>query len=223
MLSIAPDEGFLQLTNNFNGTYNMMTYDNVSSISLGTDKNGNDGIRYTYTYFADDGLSVDKLHANLSTGYVNNGFVKLGSYGLMNFSNSDDETALPGHLNPASLITEAADVVLQTTTQMTIGFQKLGNSYGPTKSLILNGGKVLDGVELGLVVVNVAITANDAYNNGLKSHHIADIGIDGIIYGIAEISGPAGWIIGGGYFFANLIYEYNHNGRSLTEDLFDHD
>jgi hypothetical protein len=83
-----------------------------------------------------------------------------------------------------------------------------------------SGGGSLKFIGKGFVYASVGLVLVDAASNGLERHHIAEIGITGIIYGIAELSGPVGWVLGGAYFFGKLVYANYHDGHSITEYLF---
>ncbi len=224
LLAFMPNESLLQLTNNYDGTFNVTCHPDITGAEWGTDKGGNSGIRYEYSYAGtDDGGEF--LHESLNTDYIVSGFIKYNTYGLFNPNASADEG---GHGNGnngfeiGERITEASGIAFQTTQQAMIGAQRLANQLSGTGYKILKGGEAAKFAGKSLAIAGAGLTVLDGMTNGWQSHHIADIGIDGIIYGISELSGPVGWVIGGGWFLANLIYENSHDGKSITEDLFDH-
>ena len=71
----------------------------------------------------------------------------------------------------------------------------------------------------GLTGVAVIATIADGSINGWQNHHTADLVITGGLYLLAA-SNPAGWIIGGVYFIADVAVQ-SHTGKSITENLFD--
>jgi RHS repeat-associated protein len=113
----------------------------------------------------------------------------------------EDGFALAGDYN------EGVDLAGETVTNLRIGGQMLR-----------------EGAELvshGAVLVGPAITIVDGITHGYQPHQVADVTVDLIIYGIAEASGPVGWVVGGLWFLGNLAYAHYHGGRSITQDAFD--
>jgi hypothetical protein len=65
------------------------------------------------------------------------------------------------------------------------------------------------------------ITAYDAVKNGLKSHHVADLFVQTVIFDVALAVPVAGWIVGGAYFVSDQYFRSTHNGKSITEFYLD--
>ncbi|MGH2564225.1 MAG: RHS repeat-associated core domain-containing protein, partial [Ginsengibacter sp.] len=91
LLAEMPNEFLLQLTNNFDGTFDV-TGHAISDAEWATDKDGNTGIRYQYSYGASDG-GGEFLHETLNTDYLVSGFIKYNTYGLFDPSRSFDPGA----------------------------------------------------------------------------------------------------------------------------------
>jgi len=72
-----------------------------------------------------------------------------------------------------------------------------------------------------LTVASAGITVYDGLtnSNGWQNHHTADLAVTGILYAVA-LSNPLGWVVGGGYFVADMI-TIGVTGQSITENLFD--
>lgn len=66
-----------------------------------------------------------------------------------------------------------------------------------------------------------AVVIIDATINGPKKHHVADLAIQGAIYGIGLAVPGAGWVLAGGYFIADLTFQATHDGKSITEYYLD--
>jgi RHS repeat-associated protein len=173
---------------------------------------------------------ASKFDVPLLTSVYVKGFYKQGKWQTTNSADVNNQLRANGAfyldrggLDAAAAIVGGANLAFETTELMTIGTQKLANTFAGTKSEVLTAGRLGKTVGKAFLVADVALTFADAYvNDGeLKRHHIADIGISGIIYGVAEISGPVGWILGGAYFLGNEWYKSEHEGRSITEDLWD--
>jgi len=149
----------------------------------------------------------------LSLPVVDIGYHNGNNWVTMNMNQLMDQLKLNGALgegaNAFSIVGNVNDGM--GTTAETVGqFSK--------------GGAVLEATEFiskGATLLGPAITVTDAFVNGYKPHQVADLTADLVIYGIAEASGPVGWVVGGLWFLGNLAYEHYHGGRSITEDAFD--
>jgi hypothetical protein len=124
-------------------------------------------------------------------------------------------------LQTALDVNETIGLTFETTVEAIVAAQRLANSYAGTASKILKGGPAVKSISQAFTLVSVGLTFADGLTTGWKPHHTADIGIDAIIYGIAELSGPAGWVLGAAWFIANAA-SVHFTGESLTQQLFDH-
>lgn len=114
----------------------------------------------------------------------------------------------------------------------TIGAFQLGWDTKTLLTEIALGGRTLTGQEaqymryLGAtgILANAAasgVTVYDAIENGLKTHHVADLFFQVAIYDIALAVPVAGWLIGGAYFVGDMYFKNTHNGVGITEYYLD--
>jgi len=96
----------------------------------------------------------------------------------------------------------------------------LANRIGGTSSEILTGGELAEGVGKGLAAAGAGLTIADGIANGWKPHHTADLVVDATIYTISASVPVAGWIVGGVWFFGDIITK-EITGKSITENIFD--
>ncbi len=66
-----------------------------------------------------------------------------------------------------------------------------------------------------------ALTILDGVANGFQAHHVADLGIQGAIYGISASVPVAGWVVGGAYFLGDMYFQSTHDGQSITQYYLD--
>lgn len=96
-------------------------------------------------------------------------------------------------------------------SQLTAGGNTAGDLAGYLKFLEW-GSKVGLGAGIGL-------TGYDAINNGgISNYHIADLGTQALIYGVASTVPVAGWALGAAYFLGNYYTEQTY-GQGLYEHL----
>ncbi len=228
LLAFMPNESLLQLTNNYDGTFNVTCHPDITGAEWGTDKGGNSGIRYEYSYAGtDDGGEF--LHESLNTDYIVSGFIKYNTYGLYDPNESFNPNASAdeggGKVNgwqTAGVITESLGLSYETTEQSIKVFQKVANILSGTKAEILDAGKIgkLGGIGLGLL--SMGETTMDGLENGWENHHTADLFVTAgeITLVLFEATNPIGWGFAAGMFIGNLISEH-YTGKTITENLFD--
>ena len=120
-----------------------------------------------------------------------------------------------------STISESAGIAYGATYEINAGAQVLANNMANTSYAILKGGALAKNAGTAFPIVGALVTGVDAaYNGKWENHHSLDLGINAAIYAIAELSGPVGWILGTGWFVANIIYQQSHEGKTITEDYF---
>ena len=57
--------------------------------------------------------------------------------------------------------------------------------------------------------------------NGWQNHHTADFLIQGGMLSLATFFPGVGWVVAGGYFVGDLVFQHYHDGQSITEYYFD--
>jgi len=77
------------------------------------------------------------------------------------------------------------------------------------------------GMRLGFVGLGVTTIDGFTNPNGWQNHHTADLLIQGSMLTIATFLPGAGWVVAGGYFVSDLVFQYYHDGQSITEYYFD--
>ena len=77
------------------------------------------------------------------------------------------------------------------------------------------------GISLGIAGIGVTTIDGITNNNGWQNHHTADLLIQGSILTTAIFFPGIGWVLGGGYFIGDLIFQHYHDGQNLTEYYFD--
>jgi RHS repeat-associated protein len=119
-------------------------------------------------------------------------------------------------------------------TDMGLGFIADYLQPGSRSAEMLTGGSELkliskstSSIAGGLLgVANLGLTIADGINNskGWQNHNTADVVVSTAETGLAlfEVTSPLGWAFGVGMFVGNLISEH-YTGKSITENLFDHD
>lgn len=120
----------------------------------------------------------------------------------------------------AHTIFEAGSLSYESTIESIKGAQRLANRIGGTSSEILTGGELAEGVGKGLAAAGAGLTIADGIANGWKPHHTADLVVDATIYTISASVPVAGWIVGGVWFFGDIITK-EITGKSITENIFD--
>ena len=79
--------------------------------------------------------------------------------------------------------------------------------------------KYLEGVGSAGLALGAGMTLFDAYDKGgLSDYHIADLGTQALIYGVATSLPVAGWALGAAYFLGNYYSEKTY-GQGLYEHL----
>ncbi len=123
-------------------------------------------------------------------------------------------------LETSQTILEAAGFSYESTREGIKGAQILANRIGGTDSEILTGGDLAEGVGKGFAYLGAGLTIYDGVENGWKPHHTADLVVDATIYTISASVPVAGWIVGGVWFFGNIITK-ELTGKTVTENIFD--
>ncbi len=139
-------------------------------------------------------------------------------------SHGDNGFKEQGGWERARTVTEISGVVFESSEQVMIGVQKLGNAVGGTSSEILTAGKLgkLGGTALGFFNLGTTIASGLTNRNGWENHQTADVVVSAMEIGLGlfEATSPIGWAFGVGMFVGNLISEhYTHH--TITENLFD--
>lgn len=81
--------------------------------------------------------------------------------------------------------------------------------------------KYISGIGNLAAAAAVLETGVDGFINGYKTHHVADLFVQAVIYDVALAVPVAGWIIGGAYFVSDQYFRSTHNGKSITEYYMD--
>jgi hypothetical protein len=224
LLAVMPDNAIVSLTNISSQTASLNAWGNITDASWATDREGNKGLRYTYSYGTPGAEEEGDLHEAYNQFDVVSGVIKYDTYGL--FGGGGEAEAGEGGEGEsgweiAGKITEATAITLETTKEVVIGSQKLANVVSGSNYEILNGGKLVEGAGKSLAITGAVLTTLNGITNGWQNHHTADLSVDAAIYIISAEVPIAGWIMGGGYFIGNLIFEHYHNGQSITEYYLD--
>ena len=77
------------------------------------------------------------------------------------------------------------------------------------------------GMRLGFVGLGVTTLDGFTNPNGWQNHHTADLLIQGGMLTTAAFLPGVGWILAGGYFVSDLIFQHYHDGQGITEYYFD--
>lgn len=76
---------------------------------------------------------------------------------------------------------------------------------------------------MSLGFAGLGVTTLDGFTNpnGWQNHHTADLLIQGGMLTIATFLPGVGWVVAGGYFVSDLIFQHYHDGQGITEYYFD--
>lgn len=148
-----------------------------------------------------------------------------GGYGSADWGNYN------GFGGPGSPI-QLREVIIGNSNSNSLGAFQLGWDTKTLLTEIALGGRTVTTAEatyLGYLtsVGNLAnaasagLTVYDAMDQGLQTHHVADLLVQAVIYDIALGVPVAGWIVGGAYFIGDEYFKSTHNGISITEYYLD--
>jgi len=200
--------------------------------SMDMDRNnswGNDGFATSFknaqnSYYKNGGTDpgVGYLAPNVYLrGFSNKALENLDAQiernARMGFGGNNEES---NGWETAHTIFEAGSLSYESTIESIKGAQRLANRIGGTSSEILTGGELAEGVGKGLAAAGAGLTIADGIANGWKPHHTADLVVDATIYTISASVPVAGWIVGGVWFFGDIITK-EITGKSITENIFD--
>jgi RHS repeat-associated protein len=128
-------------------------------------------------------------------------------------------------LEVAGTVLGAGSVSLDLTKQGLMGLQQLANKLGGTKYLITNIGQYklfkvgslgevnVGNLGIGLGILSLTFTSINMWENGANWNN----GTDALV-GIVSFVPGVGWIIGGSYFFADMVVK-SITGKSVGDFL----